>query len=330
MSDVRVAVLGAGGIASKHIEALGQVARARVVAIADIVPERAAALARMCGATAYADPEQAIAQADLVYVLTPPSSHRSLAVMAMQAGKHVVCEKPLAISVEDGEIMTSEARKHGVQLMMAFNMRYKKGFKMLKETVDAGQLGDIYHFWSHRMGLGVGHGYNWRTDPALLCGMTIESLSHDIDLMRLLVGDPMDVSSTVYESRPDLPGFDTDVSAVFTLAGGGTALIHASWSSHLGMNARGVLGTAGAAVAEGPGIWETRFFRLKTAAMEHETMTVLNDPLDVSSYIAESQHFVECIADNRPAAATGEDGLRTLKISHAILHARQNNAAVQL
>ena len=328
MSDIRIAVLGAGGIARKHVEALGQIPRARVVAVADTLPERAAALASACGAAAYADPGQAIHAADLVYVLTPPSTHCALAVMAMQAGKHVVCEKPLAISLEDARVMTREARERGVQLMVAFNMRFKKGFRMLKEVVDSGQLGQIYHFWSHRMGLGVAQGYNWRTDPALLCGMTIESLSHDIDLMRLLVGEPVDVRSTVYRSRPDLPDFDTDVSAAFTLSSGGTALIHASWSSHLGMNGRGVLGTSGAAVAEGPGIWESRYFHLKTDAMEHETITVLNDPLDVSSYLAENQHFVDCVADNRPASSTGEDGLRALTISHAILEAHAGKQTV--
>ena len=254
MSDIRIAILGAGGIAQKHVAALADVPRARVVAVVDVVPERAAALAGACGAQAHATPEEAIARADLVYVLTPPSTHCALAVMALESGKHVVCEKPLAIAVEDGERMTQAARAHGRHLMVAFNMRYKTGFQLLKAAVDSGELGTIYHFWSHRMVLGVGPEYNWRTDPTMLCGMTIESLSHDIDFMRLLIGEPVDVASTVFPARPALPGFDTDVSAAFTLAQGGTALIHASWSSHLAMNARGVLGTTGAAVVEGPGI----------------------------------------------------------------------------
>lgn len=330
MSDIRIAILGAGGIARKHVEALGQVPHARVVAVADVMPDRAAALAATCGAAAYTDPGHAVDRADLVYVLTPPSTHCELAVMAMRAGRHVVCEKPVAISLEDGELMTREARESGVQLMVAFNMRFKKGFSMLHQVVASGQLGQIYHFWSHRMGQGVASGYNWRTDPALLCGMTIESLSHDIDLMRLLVGEPVDVRGTVYESRPDLPGFDTDVSAVFTLASGGTALIHASWSSHLGMNARGVLGTRGAAVAQGPGIWDSRFFHLKTDTMQHEAITELDDPLDVSSYVAENRHFVDCVANNHPASATGEDGLRALAISHAILRAYRDKQTVTL
>jgi predicted dehydrogenase len=327
---IKVAIIGTGGIARKHAEALGTIPEARIVAVTDVVPEKAEAFAAELGADVHADPQASVERADLVYVLTPPSSHRELSVMALQAGKHVVCEKPLAISLEDGQAMVEAAKNAGVLLMVAFNMRFKKGFRCLKETLDSGQLGEIYHFWSHRMGIGVGEGYNWRTDPLLLCGMTIESLSHDIDLMRWLVGNPRDVKGTVHEARSDLKGFDTDTSAVFSLRSGGTALIHASWSSPLAMNSRGLLGTKGAAMSEGPGLWESRNLHLKTDEMEYESITVLNDPLDVNSYIAENRHFIDCVENKRPPEVTGEDGLRALEISHAILRSHREQRVVEL
>lgn len=327
---VKIAIVGAGGIAKKHVEALGTIPTAQVVTVHDVVQERAEALAAACGAEAFADPRVAVEKADMVYILTPPSFHRELSVLAMEFGKHVVCEKPLALSLEDGRAMVEAAREAKVKLMVAFNMRFKKGFRFLREAIDSGELGKIHHFWSHRFGIGVGQGYNWRTDPELLCGMTIESLSHDIDLMRFLVGEPLDVRSSVYETRPDLPGFDTDVNAVFSLLNGGTALIHASWSSHLGHNARGVLGTKGAAMSEGPGLWESRHFHVKTVAMEHEQITVLNDPLDVNSYLAENDHFVHCVENDCQPKVSGEDGLRALEISHAILRANRDKQMVQL
>ena len=327
---VKIAIIGAGGIARKHVEALKTIPAARIVAVMDTVQQHAEAMAAMCEAEAFTDPRAAIDKADLVYVLTPPSFHRELAVMAMQAGKHVACEKPISSSLEDAQAMVEAARETGRKLMVTFNMRFKKGFKPLKEAADSGKLGTIYHFWSHRMGMGVGQGYNWRTDPQLLCGMSVESLSHDIDLMRWLVGEVQDVRATVYESRPDLPGFDTDANVAFTLCSGGTALIHASWSSHLGTNSRGLLGTKGAAMSEGPGLWETRYFHLKTEDMENETLTVLNDPLDVNSYVGENQHFVDCVENDRRPLVTGEDGLRALQISHAILRSARERQIVTL
>jgi predicted dehydrogenase len=327
---VDVAILGAGGIAERHASALGGNSSARIVAVHDTRVERAEAMASAYGGRAFARAEDAVAEADLVYVLTPPTTHRELAVLAMQAGKHVVCEKPLAATLEDGRIMLEAAQTHGVKLMVAFNMRFKKGFRYLKEIVDSGRLGRIYHFWSHRFGLGVGTGYNWRTDPELMCGMAIESLSHDIDLMRFIVGDPLNVRSTVYESRSDLPGFDTDVSALFTLAEGSTALIHASWSSHLGGNARGVLGTKGAAIAEGPGLWESRYLRIKTEDMAHEERIVLDDPLDMASYVAENEHFVASVDRDLAPLVTGEDGFRALTISYALLEAHRRNETVAI
>ncbi len=327
---LRIAIIGAGGIAAKHVEALRTIPTARIVAVNDVNQERAQAVAAACGAKAYPDARAAVEKADLVYVLTPPSTHRELAVAAMEAGKPVVCEKPIASSLDDARAIVEASHRTGVKLMVAFNMRFKKGFQMLRETAVSGQLGTIYHFWSHRMGLGVGKNYNWRTDPQLLCGMTVESLSHDIDLMRSLVGEPRDVRATVYESRPDLPGFDTDANVAVSLCDGGTALIHASWSSHLGVNSRGLLGTRGAAMAEGPGLWETRYFHLKTEEMENEILTVLNDPLDVNSYIAEDRHFVDCIENGHAPDVTGEDGLRALEISRAILRSQQEGIVVKV
>ena len=327
---VRVALLGAGGIAKTHARALDAISSAEIVAVHDISIERAEAMVSAYGGRAFARAEDAIAEAELVYVLTPPTTHRELVVLAMQAGKHVVCEKPLAASLEDGRAMVEAAEAYGVKLMVAFNMRFKKGFRYLKETLDSGRLGEVYHFWSHRFGLGIGKGYNWRTDPDLMCGMAIESLSHDIDLMRYMVGDPLDVRSTVFESRSDLPGFDTDVNAVFTLAEGSTALIHASWSSHLGGNARGVLGTKGAAIVEGPGLWESRYLRIKTEDMQHEERIVLNDPLDLASYVAESESFVTCVDQDLTPSVTGQDGLRALAISYALHEAHRKQAVISI
>lgn len=327
---VKIAIVGAGGIAEKHAQALSAIPSAQIVAVNDAMMERAEAMAATYGGKAVAAAEEAVAAAELVYVLTPPTTHRELSVLAMRAGKHVVCEKPLAVSLEDARIMVETAQNNNIKLMVAFNMRFKRGFRYLKDALDSDRLGTIYHFWSHRFGMGVGRGYNWRTDPALMCGMAIESLSHDIDLMRYLVGDPVDVRSTIYESRPDLPGFDTDVNALFTLPDSMTALIHASWSSHLGGNARGLVGTKGAAISEGPGLWETRYFRIKTDDMPYEERVVLNDPLDVASYRAENEHFVTCVADDLEPMVTGEDGLRALRISHALHEAQKENRIVPL
>ena len=149
-------------------------------------------------------------------------------------------------------------------------------------------------------------GYNWRTDPQLMCGMSIESLSHDIDLIRWIAGEIVDVRANIVVSNPDLEGFDDNAHVVMTLSNGGTAVIHASWSSHLGMNARGVIGTLGTAVVDGPGLWAGKHFRWKTCEMEHEHIEVIDDSYATSDcYEMESRHFIDCIANDLPPAITG-------------------------
>jgi predicted dehydrogenase len=328
MKQINIAIVGAGGIAKRHVEGLSAIESARIKAVVDIVPEKAEQLAALCGATAYGDLDGCLRQVDVVYVLTPPSFHRELAIEAMQAGKHVMVEKPIAIQLEDAEAMVAAARSAGVHLMVAFNMRFRRGFRRLKQVLDSGALGSPINVWSQRLGMGVGSGENWRTTPGLLCGMTVESLSHDIDLIRWLAGEIREVRALVQQSRNDLPGFDDNASILFTLASGATATIHASWSSHLGWNSRGIVGSRGTAMVDGRGLWDLTHFHLKTVEMEHETIEVLDEKLDVQSYREESRHFIDCLLQGRHPSISGEDGLQALRVSHAILTAQRENRPV--
>jgi predicted dehydrogenase len=330
MKQINIAIVGAGGIAKRHVEGLRTIDSARIRAVVDVVPEKAEQMAATCGATVYRDLGACLHEVDLVYVLTPPSFHRELAVEAMEAGKHVMVEKPIAIHLEDAEAMVAAARRAGVHLMVAFNMRFRRGFRRLKQALESGVLGSPINFWSQRLGMGVGGGENWRTTPELLCGMTVESLSHDIDLIRWLAGEIQEVRAVVQESRGDLPGFDDNASILFTLASGATATLHASWSSHLPWNSRGIVGTRGTAMVDGRGLWDLTHFHLKTVDMEHETIEVLDEKLDVHSYREESRHLIECLLQGEPPSITGEDGLQALRVSHAILAAQRENRTVSL
>ena len=113
------------------------------------------------------------------------------------------------------------------------------------------------------------------------------------------MGEVVDVRANVFESRPGLPGFDDTANVVCTLANGGTAVIHASWSSHLARNSRGVIGAQGTAMVAGSGLWNLDQFHFKTTSMEYERIDVLNDKLDVHSYCDESKHFIDCVQNDR-------------------------------
>jgi myo-inositol 2-dehydrogenase/D-chiro-inositol 1-dehydrogenase len=327
---VRIGIVGAGGIAKRHVEALRTIEHAQIVGMVDVETAKAAQLAQTCGAQVFATLDDCLPHVDLVYVLTPPTTHRDLVCTALTAGKHVVVEKPLAAEIADGETMVAAARTSGAKLMTAFNMRFRTGFRRLQETLAAGVLGEPISIWSHRLGIGVGAAPNWRTTPGLLCGMTVESLSHDLDLIAWLGGEIVRVAAHTRETHADLPGFDDNAVIIATLSGGVMASIHASWSSHLAYNARGIVGTEGTAMVTGRGLWDLTTFHLKTAAMPYETIEVLNDTLDVASYREESRHFVDCVRHDRTPSITGEDGLRALRVSHAIMAAHRQGKTVDI
>lgn len=327
---VNIAIVGAGGIAGKHVDCLQRIPNARIVGVIDIKRERAEAMAAANNAMVYDNLEDCLREVDLVYILTPPSFHRTLAVKAINAGKHVVCEKPISSTLKDAEIMVKTAREAKVKLMIAFNMRFRTGFGRLKKIFDSGELGNLVSFWSQRIGMGVGQGYNWRTDPELMCGMSIESLSHDIDLIRWIAGDIVDVRANILASRADLPGFDNNANVVFSLANGGTAIIHASWSSHLGINSRGIVGTNGTAFVEGPGLWDLMNLHWQTEDMASEMIEIIDEPLDICSYLAENRHFIDCIMNDIQPTVTGEDGLAALRVSHAILASHRDKMVISL
>jgi len=327
---VRIAIVGAGGISHRHIEALLRCDKAKIVGIIDINRENAQKRAAMCGASVFDHLEDCLDLVDAVYVLTPPSTHCGIAVTAMNAGKHVFIEKPISSTIEDAQTICETAIRCQVQCMVGFNMRFRVGYGKLHDFVQSGMAGTLTTYWCQRHGLRVDPNNKWSTDPLLMTGMTIESLSHDIDAMRWIAGEAGMVTAFVQESRPELPGFDDNCNAIFRLNNGATANFQSSWSSHTGFNSRGVLGTLGTAYISGPNLWNMDMFHWKTKDMPYECMERIDDIHDVRSFVEEGRYFVSCLEEGKPVSVTCEDGLKALRVSYAMLESNKTNTVVKL
>lgn len=155
--------------------------------------------------------------------------------------------------------------------------------------------------------------------------MTIESMSHDFDFMRWVADDVDSVMGKVATSRGDLDGYDNIISAIMTLKSGGMANFHASWASHVQVNQYGVIGTLGSAVCEKGSV------RWRTESGASESIIECNRPEDkVSPYQRESEHFIECIKTGKKTLTGVEDGVATVRISHAVLQSSQQGCIVRL
>jgi myo-inositol 2-dehydrogenase/D-chiro-inositol 1-dehydrogenase len=322
---LRIGLVGAGHIAKTHARQLAELPEVGIAGAFDCVPEKAQALAERYDATAFDDLESMLRAADAIYVCTPPKFHREAATRATEAGVHVLCEKPLAVTVEDAEAIQEAVERAGIVFMVGFNFRFMPPFAQLKELAASGEFGDLYSFWGLRLLWSPHPPPNWRTDPRFLCGMTVESLSHDFDYLRWVAGDVASVAGKVATSRSDLDGYDNIIAAVMTLRSGAMATIHASWASHARVHQVGVIGTRGSAVCERDRV------RYRLEGDPADRVIECNRAEDQAlSYLRESEHFVECIrTGTQPIAAVG-DGVATVRISHAVLRSSQEGCVVRL
>jgi predicted dehydrogenase len=327
---IRIGVVGAGGIARQHLDALRGVADVRVVAIADPLLERAQALAGPLDATAVVDHRAAIDAADAVWVCTPPSVRRQVVVDAAAAGRHVMSEKPLAATREDALAMVEAVERAGVKAIVDFNGRFRWPFLKMKELVDSGELGRIVSIWCHRIGGSTNPSRNsWRHDPRFVTGFTIESLSHDIDHVRWIAGPVSAAVGVVERTIPDLPTFDNTMSALLYLERGGSAQLHASWGSAVAAGQRGVIGTRGAVVVEGQSIWDLTRLRWRSDESGAEQVVELQGPIATDmGYRAMARHFVDCIRRDVRPTPTLRDGLAALDVSLAVLRSAETRQVV--
>jgi predicted dehydrogenase len=148
METIRVGIIGAGGIAHTHLHTLQNIPGVQVLAIADVVPGKAQEVAEGWHIPQAFEDYQALLQLDeiqAVHVCTFNQAHRGPTVAALQAGKHVLVEKPMAATLADATEMVRAARQTGKLLMCALKTRYSDDVIVAKRVIDNGGLGDIYY-----------------------------------------------------------------------------------------------------------------------------------------------------------------------------------------
>ena len=152
---VRIGIIGCGGIANgKHMPSLAKVKNAKMVAFCDIIEERALKAREKYGTpdcAVYTDYKKLLEDEtiDVVHVLTPNRSHSFITVDALEAGKHVMCEKPMAINSAEAQLMLDAAKRTGKKLSIGYQSRHRADSLYLKQEIEAGTLGDIYYAEAH-------------------------------------------------------------------------------------------------------------------------------------------------------------------------------------
>jgi len=325
MNELKVAMVGAGRAGLVHATNLMEYTpRARVTAVVDGDAEVAERFAGRIGVDGrYATLGGALGGADFdaVVISTPTFTHRELAVEAAEAGKHVFCEKPMALTDEECGEMIRAAEGAGIVLQIGFMRRFQAEFVEAKRRILAGTIGEPMVVKSLTRGPGLPPRWAW--DLNLSNGMLAEVNSHDFDCVRWLAGSDIE---RVYAETANLKGAARGVdvadfydNAVVTLRfrSGAVGTIDGTCPADYGYDARvEVLGTEGLLVVgdlRGRPVIEVRDRDIGGVSPTHRTWPERFE----QGYRDEIRAFVAAALNGEPPAVTGEDGRQAVRAARA-------------
>lgn len=210
---LNVGVISCSNMAERHMEAAAGLPNTELVMVCDIDKEKMEKVAARFKVAKYStDYRDVLAdeEVDVVVVCTPDQTHKEIAIAALKAGKHVLCEKPMALTIEDCNEMIAAAKAADTKMMVGQIARYQKSFAEAKKLIERGDIGELFyveseyaHDYSH-----IGH--NWRLDP-LRHGF-LGGGCHAVDLLRWIAGDPIEV--TAYANHKVLKDWPTDDATI--------------------------------------------------------------------------------------------------------------------
>jgi myo-inositol 2-dehydrogenase / D-chiro-inositol 1-dehydrogenase len=290
--------------------------------------QRAVALATKYGGQAFASVEALLSSSDIVDICTPPVEHAAATIAAARAGKHVVCEKPIARHLADARTMIAACEAAGVRLFVAHVVRFFPEFARAKAVLDSGALGRLGVVRSVRGGAPPRHS-GWFADIAQSGGVTLDVAIHDIDYQRWLCGDVVRVFARGLTFR----GLDVD-HALITLrfASGAIGHIEGSWAFPAGnfRTAFELAGTAGLLVHDSDDAQplDVQYH----SGIAPAGAPVIGDPapLDDDPYYQEFQHFLDALDSGSAFLVTPHDALAALRVALAAIESLRTGRPVDV
>ena len=322
-----VAILGCGLIGQKRSKAL---AGAKLVVCADLDEKRASSLAAgFPGCAATTDWQSAVRRPDIqiVVVATTNDALAQTSLAALQAGKHVLVEKPAARTAAELEPLIETAAQNGLQVRVGFNHRYHPAILKAHQLLEAGELGEMM-FVRGRYGHGGRKGYEreWRANPALSGGgELLDQGVHLIDLARCFLGDFTDIQGFAHTYFWDMP-VDDNAFMLLKTANQQTAFLHVSCSEWKNLFSLEIYGRDAKLHIEGLGgsygLEKLSFYKMLPEMGPPET-TIWEYPRGDNSWALEFTEFLEDIRLQRMPSANLLDARATLQIVSEIYRLSQ-------
>lgn len=344
---IGIGIIGCGMISHFHAKAIAEIRGASVVACFSRTIESAEKFASEYGCTAYDSLKQMLAdpKVDAVSICTPSGAHMEPAVAAANAGKHVIIEKPLEITLKRCDAIIKACEKNGVVLSTIFPSRFHSSSQLLKKAIDAGRfgtlsLGDAYVKWFRTQEYydsGAWRG-TWDLDGG---GALMNQAIHCVDLLTWLMGPVEQLSAQTATLAHDRIEVEDVATASLRFKNGALGVIEATTAAFPGMLKKiEIHGSTGSAVIEEEDIKTWEFAKMRASdkkvltqyADANETGGGASDPSAIghAAHATQFRDFLKAIKSGGTPLVDGLEGRRSVEIILAIYKAAETGKTIQL
>ncbi|MBW3623786.1 MAG: Gfo/Idh/MocA family oxidoreductase [Armatimonadetes bacterium] len=346
MASLGIGIIGTGRIAHQHLRSLKDFAPGRVVSVMDVLQDRAEAVAAEFGIPNIDTSVEGLLQrpeVGAVIVSTPPVAHHGPVMAALEAGKHVLCEKPFSLNLDEAKEMTAKAEAVGRHLAVcSARFRCSKAAQEAYQRVQTGELGTVYHIRSSsfrqrgRPGLDFWPDAPWFLDKSKAGGGTLMDLGvYQIDQMMWYLGYPKvkSVTATTFhgvgKSAPEGVTYDVEdhANVMIVTEGGASAFLEIGWSTNM-------------SGASGLFIWGDK------AGLKFDPLTMISEPLEENKltetallgdeekgpgpYGDVTQQFVRAVVEGREPWTPAREALVVTQIMDAAYRSAESGGSVEL
>jgi myo-inositol 2-dehydrogenase/D-chiro-inositol 1-dehydrogenase len=321
MEKVRIGIVGTGYIGNVHGRIYSRDERTDVAALFDIIPERAEKTAKNIGGKVCSSREELLENCDAVLICSPNKTHKEVALHSLAEGKHVFCEKPFSIGIEDARELRDAANVSSTVFQVGHNRRYAPVYATLKELLKE----DTAHSAHIKMNRGELKNPVWTGDVNITGGFLYETTIHLFDMLRFQFGEIGEL--VAYGSQHEYPELD-EFSVIFKFKNG----FHCTFASSSDAS------------------WHFPFERIEVFCHHRTIMTEEMERLldsrgmdanfethtfhmvekeDRWGYVQEDKAFIDSILGGTPPPVTADDGFKSVELVESVYHAIRSGERVR-
>lgn len=326
----RIGLIGAGGMGRTHATSYSKIEGAQLVGVADIIPERAQAVADQYGARAYSSANELLEAGgmDVVDVCVPTPAHVEVARQCLAARIPLIIEKPLAYTTAEARALVHDFRAAGVPLLVAHVVRWFPEFVSAREQIQAGAVGEPAVVRITRGGPFPRATQNWYSDFSQSGGVPLDLMIHDFDWLRWCFGDVERVTASSLMGQIGTKNKDYAL-AVLRFKNGVIAHCEGTWAHTDGFRVNiEISGDKG--VMDRTSLYPNPFRLRQDAGEDQPAMAVPESPMEENPYTLELREILDALLTGTPARVTADDAVSAVEIAEACLKSAATGQPITL